>query len=83
MYFPIIVDEAMMIEPTETVSKADLDHYIEATEKVSEEARSQPEKVKSSPHRVAVGRLDDTKAARNPILSWKMYKEKKKDSGGE
>ncbi len=76
IYFPLIVPEALMIEPTETVSKAELDRYCEALKTVSEEAYSDPEKVKSAPHRIASRKLDDTKAARNPILSWKMLTKK-------
>jgi len=72
-YFPPIVQEALMIEPTETESKEELDRFIDAMKIIAQEARSDPEKVKGSPTATAVGRLDEIKASREPILSWKMY----------
>jgi len=71
VYFPLIVDEALMIEPTETESKETLDRFIEAMKEIAAEAERDPEKVKTAPHTTPVGRLDETMAARKPILRWK------------
>lgn len=71
MSFPLIVHGALMIEPTETESKRDLDLFIEAMKKIAEEAESQPELLKEAPHFSYVRRLDETFAARNPKLRWK------------
>lgn len=70
IYFPLIVDSAIMIEPTETESKETLDGFIDAMIKISEEAKENPELVKSAPHDTIVRRLDEVKAARNPVLKW-------------
>lgn len=71
MSFPLIVPGALMIEPTETESKEDLDRFIEAMLSISREARENPELLKEAPHGSYVRRLDETTAARNPILRWK------------
>ncbi len=71
MSFPLIVPGALMIEPTETESKAELDRFIEAMLSISREARENPELLKEAPHGSYVRRLDETTAARNPILRWK------------
>ena len=71
MYFPLIVDEAIMIEPTETETKETLDSFVEVMLKITEEIKKHPEKVKQAPHNMVVGRLDETKAAREPVLRWK------------
>ena len=68
MYFPLIVDEALMIEPTETESKETLDAFIEALEAIDREVSEDPELVKSAPHTMPTSRLDETKAARTPNL---------------
>lgn len=70
IYFPLIVDEAMMIEPTETESKETLDTFIDAMIKIAREAEENPEQVKSAPLSTPVGRLDETTAARKPILRY-------------
>jgi glycine dehydrogenase subunit 2 len=70
MSFPLIVPGALMIEPTETESKEDLDRFIEAMLSISREARENPELLKEAPHGSYVRRLDETTAARNPILRW-------------
>ncbi len=67
-YFPLIVREALMIEPTETESKASLDAFADALLKIAEEARSQPELLKSAPHNTPVGRVDEVKAAKELVL---------------
>lgn len=70
VYFPLIVRGALMIEPTESESKMELDRFVEAMKIIAKEAQENPEKVKSAPHQVGVKRMDETLAARNPILTW-------------
>ena len=67
-YFPLIVHEALMIEPTETESKETLDAFAKALIKVAKEAHSNPELLKSAPHETPVGRLDEVKAAKELVL---------------
>jgi len=71
VYFPLIVHEALMIEPTETESKMTLDKFIEAMEKINEEAQSNPEVVKKAPHTTPIRRLDDVTATKSPIFRFK------------
>ena len=71
MSFPLIVHGALMIEPTETESKRDLDIFIDAMKQIAREAKENPEILKSAPHDVYVRRLDETTAARNPVLRWR------------
>ena len=68
-YFPLIVSEALMIEPTETESKETLDAFVEALKQIAEEAREHPELLHEAPHITPVGRLDEVKAAKDLILS--------------
>ncbi len=70
IYFPLLFHEAMMIEPTESESKETLDAFIDVMRKIADEAKNQPELVKGAPHSTPVRRLDDTKAALHPIVSW-------------
>jgi glycine dehydrogenase subunit 2 len=70
IYFPLIVKEALMIEPTETESKETLDEFIAAMRQIAEEAESDPEVLKGAPHNTIVRRLDEVKAARNPVLKY-------------
>jgi glycine dehydrogenase subunit 2 len=67
-YFPLIVHEALMIEPTETENKETLDAFAEALLRIAEEARTQPELLKEAPHDTPVGRLDEVKAAKELVL---------------
>ena len=67
-YFPLIVHEALMIEPTETENKATLDAFVDALVRIAEEARSQPELLKQAPHKTPFGRMDEVKAARDLVL---------------
>ncbi len=71
VYFPLIVEEALMIEPTETESKETLDTFIVAMRAVADEARQTPELVKTAPHSTELGRLDEVTAAREPNLRWR------------
>jgi len=70
IYFPLIVDEAIMIEPTETESKQTLDEFAAAMIAIDREAREQPELVKTAPHATVVKRLDEVRAARHLDLRW-------------
>lgn len=74
IYFPLLFHEAMMIEPTETESKETLDEYIEVMRKIAAEARETPEKVLEAPLTTPVRKLDETTAAKHPILSFKDLK---------
>jgi glycine dehydrogenase subunit 2 len=69
-YFPLIVPEALMIEPTETESKAALDAFAEAMRRIAEEAREDPERLQQAPHTTPVRRLDEARAARNLVLRY-------------
>ena len=71
MYFPLIVDEALMIEPTETESRETLDHFIDVMKTIAREAREDPELLHSAPHSTPNTRLDEARAARWPDLRWK------------
>lgn len=71
MYFPLIVSEALMIEPTETESKETLDRYAEILETVVREAYENPELVKKAPHTTPVRRVDDVTASKKPVFRWR------------
>ena len=70
MYFPLIVKEALMVEPTETESKATCDYFIDVMKKINKEIEKDLDKVKGSPHTTEVKRVDEVKAARSPDLRW-------------
>jgi glycine dehydrogenase subunit 2 len=70
VYFPLVVDEAMMVEPTETETKQTLDAFAQALNTVAEEARSDPEIAHASPTTTPVRRLDEARAARKLVLRW-------------
>lgn len=70
VYFPLIVHEAIMIEPTESETKQVLDEFVEAMLKIAKDAKNNPEKVISAPHTTPVKRLDETLAARHPDLKY-------------
>ncbi len=74
IYFPLNVEEAIMIEPTETESKETLDAFIDAMIQIAREAEENPEIVQEAPHSTVVGRLDETTAARKPILRYQKAK---------
>lgn len=71
VYFPLVVEGAMLIEPTESVGRADLDAFIDAMINIDEESKSDPELVINAPHSTRIGRLDEAAAARKPILRWR------------
>ena len=68
IYFPLLFHQAIMIEPTETESLETLDAFIAVMRKIAEEAANDPELLHSAPHNTPIGRPDETKAARQPIL---------------
>ena len=70
IYFPLIVPGALMIEPTESESLEGLDLLADAFLDIAREAREQPELVRGAPHHTRVSRLDETRAARRPVLRW-------------
>ncbi len=70
-YFPMLVPECLLIEPTETESKQTLDQFVVAMKEILAEARTNPELVKTAPHTMPVRRLDDVKAARELDLAWR------------
>jgi glycine dehydrogenase subunit 2 len=69
--FPLIVHGAIMIEPTETESKQEIDAFIDAMLAIAKEAEEQPDLVKGAPHSTRIGRIDEAAAARKPVLRWK------------
>jgi glycine dehydrogenase subunit 2 len=69
--FPLIVHGAMMIEPTETESKAELDLFVDALISIAKEIEENPEMVLKAPHHTRTSRVDETTAARKPIVRWK------------
>jgi glycine dehydrogenase subunit 2 len=71
IYFPLVVEGAMLIEPTESVGRADLDSFVEAMKDIDREAQENPQLVIDAPHSTRIGRLDEAAAARKPVLRWK------------
>ncbi len=71
IYFPLIVQGAMLIEPTESVGRQELDQFIEAMRSIAREAIEDPELVLNAPQSTRIGRLDEAAAARKPVLRWK------------
>jgi glycine dehydrogenase subunit 2 len=72
IYFPLTIEEAIMIEPTETESRETLDSFIKVMKRIAQEARTQPELLLKAPTTTPVRRLDEVTAARKPILTWKQ-----------
>ncbi|HEX3015839.1 MAG TPA: aminomethyl-transferring glycine dehydrogenase subunit GcvPB, partial [Desulfobacteria bacterium] len=77
IYFPLIVEEAMMIEPTETESKETLDQFAASLRTIAAEIKDNPELVKGAPHTTVVTRPDEASAARKPDVRWKSNNEGK------
>jgi glycine dehydrogenase subunit 2 len=71
MYFPLIVHEALMIEPTESETRETLDAFIQALKEIDRESTEDPELVRQAPHTTPVSRLDEARAARQPDLRWR------------
>jgi glycine dehydrogenase subunit 2 len=70
-YFPLLVPECLLIEPTETESKEELDRFCEAMIAIAGEMAADPEKLKGAPHTMPVRRLDDVRAAKQLDVAWK------------
>ena len=71
IYFPLIVEGAMLMEPTESVGRQDLDAFVDAMKSIAQEAIDDPQLVIDAPHSTRIGRLDEATAARKPVLRWK------------
>ncbi|MCA1591656.1 MAG: aminomethyl-transferring glycine dehydrogenase subunit GcvPB [Acidobacteria bacterium] len=71
IYFPLIVQGAMLIEPTESVGRQELQQFVDAMKEITREALEDPDTVLNAPHTTRIGRLDEATAARKPILRWK------------
>ena len=80
VYFPLVVDEAIMIEPTETESRETLDRFAEACKKIVAE---DPELLRTAPHNTARSRLNEAKAARDMIFSWRTHEKKMQTEQGK
>ena len=72
IYFPLLFHESLMIEPTENESKETLDGFIAVMRQIAEEAKTQPETVKSAPHHTPISRVDDVLAAKHPITTYRQ-----------
>ena len=72
IYFPLLFHESLMIEPTENESKETLDGFIAVMRQIAEEAKTNPDEVKSAPHTTPIGRVDDVLAAKHPITTYKQ-----------
>jgi glycine dehydrogenase subunit 2 len=70
IYFPLIVEEALMVEPTETESRESLDLFVDILRAIHREAAEDPSLLTAAPHSTPVGRMDEARAARQPDLSW-------------
>ena len=71
VYFPLLVDEALMIEPTETEPKERLDHFAEVVRSILREAEEDPEVARNAPYDTPVRRLDEAGAAKRPVVRWR------------
>ncbi|WP_027454923.1 aminomethyl-transferring glycine dehydrogenase subunit GcvPB [Xylanibacter brevis] len=74
IYFPLLFHESLMIEPTENESKETIDGFIRVMRQIAEEAKTDPELVKSAPHNTPIGRVDDVLAAKHPITTYRQLK---------
>ena len=72
IYFPLLFHESLMIEPTENESKETIDGFIQVMRQIAEEAKTNPEEVKSAPHNTPIGRVDDVLAAKHPIVTYRQ-----------
>ena len=72
IYFPLLFHESLMIEPTENESKETIDGFIAVMRQIAQEAKENPELVKSAPHNTPIGRVDDVLAAKQPVTTWKV-----------
>ena len=72
IYFPLLFHESLMIEPTENESKETLDAFIAVMRQIAEEAKTNPDEVKSAPHNTPIGRVDDVLAAKHPVVTYRQ-----------
>ena len=72
IYFPLLFHESLMIEPTENESKETIDGFIAVMRQIAEEARTNPDEVKSAPHHTPIGRVDDVLAAKHPVVTYRQ-----------
>ena len=72
IYFPLLFHESLMIEPTENESKETLDEFIAVMRQIADEAKNNPDEVKSAPHNTPIGRVDDVLAAKHPIVTYQQ-----------
>jgi glycine dehydrogenase subunit 2 len=72
VYFPLLVDEALLVEPTETETKETLDRFAEIVAEILREAREDPEIARTAPHTTPVRRLDEAAAARRPVVRQRL-----------
>ncbi len=72
IYFPLLFHESLMIEPTENESKETIDGFIQVMRQIAEEAKTNPDEVKSAPHTTPIGRVDDVLAAKHPVVTWRQ-----------
>ena len=77
IYFPLLFHESLMVEPTENESKETLDEFIAVMRQIAEEAKTNPDEVKSAPHHTPIGRVDDVLAAKHPVTTWRVLKNEK------
>ena len=74
IYFPLLFHESLMIEPTESESKETIDDFIRVMRTIAQEAKENPELVKTAPHNTPIGRVDDVLAAKQPVLTYGKMK---------
>ena len=74
IYFPLLFHESLMIEPTENESKETIDGFIAVMRQIAEEARTNPDEVKSAPHTTPIGRVDDVLAAKHPVVTYRQLR---------
>ncbi|MBR4566383.1 MAG: aminomethyl-transferring glycine dehydrogenase subunit GcvPB [Prevotella sp.] len=74
IYFPLLFHESLMIEPTENESKETIDSFIAVMRKIAEQAKTDPELVKSASHNTPIGRVDDVLAAKHPVVTWSQLR---------
>jgi glycine dehydrogenase subunit 2 len=83
MSFPLIVPGALMVEPTESNTREELDHFVAAMKAIDREAEEHPDRLKTAPHRTRIGRLDEVAAARKPVLRWRPQESRARSESGE
>jgi glycine dehydrogenase subunit 2 len=83
VYFPLVVPEALMIEPTETEAKETLDGFVDAMLRIANEARDDPDAIRGAPHGSPVGRLDEVRAARRPVVRYRFDAHEQQAPAGE